>query len=238
MLKLFLFGVVMSNEKEILLDLLRNVPVFEKFDSRDQADLAQLAVWKVYEKGDYIVHAGQVWPYVMVVATGEIRGIKMSSEGRLLETLKVKEGEGFWNPSFFDGLQMAGSVAVWEPTKIFLWHKDDIVPILMKNSEAMWQLSFEFVKHLRRKSELIEDFAFSTINRRLARLLLDQFKGVTDSSITRSLSLEEIGTVVGTTPIMICKHISRFSEAGYISVSRSEFELSNRAALEDIANAP
>ncbi len=226
----------MRNEKETLTELLSKVAVFDKFDSRDQAILAQLAVWKNYKKGDYIVHAGDVWPYVVVVATGEIRGIKMSTEGRLLETLKIQKGEGFWNPSFFDGLPISGSVAVWKPTKIYLWHKDEITSLLMKNPVAMWQLNFEFVKHLRKKSELIEDFAFSTINRRLARLLLDQFKGVTDTSITRSLSLEEIGAMVGTTPIMICKHISRFSEAGYISVSRSEFELNNKAALEAIAN--
>ena len=227
----------MSEKKEDLAELLLKIAESRKLNSQDRATLAQLAIWKDYDKGEYIVHAGEVFPYALFIATGEIRGIKMSSEGRLLETLKVQKGEGFWNPSFFDGLPMSGSVAVWEPTKIYLWHKDEIVPILMKNPEAMWQLNFEFVKHLRKKSELIEDFAFSTINRRLARLLLDQFKGVTDTSITRSLSLEEIGAVVGTTPIMICKHISRFSEAGYISVSRSEFELSNKPALEEIANA-
>ncbi len=227
----------MSSTKETLAEYLQTVAVFEKFDNRDRDNLAQLAVWKNYEKGDYIVHAGEVWPYVMIVASGEIRGIKMSSEGRLLETLKIQEGEGFWNPSFFDGLQMSGSVAVWKPTKIYLWHKDEITPLLIKNPEAMWQLNLEFVKHLRKKSELVEDFAFSTINRRLARLLLDQFEEVTDTPIVRNLSLEEIGAMVGTTPIMVCKHISRFSEAGYISVSRSEFELSNKAALEEIASA-
>lgn len=227
----------MSNKNKTLAEFLLQISVFDKFNYQDRATLSQLAVSKNYVKGEYIVHSGDEWPYVLVIAEGEIRGVKMSSEGRLLETLKIQKGEGFWNPSLFDGLPMFGSVEAWEPSKIILWHKDVIFPLLMRNPEAMWQLNLEFVKHLRKKSELVEDFAFSTINRRLARLLLDQFEGVTETSITRNLSLEEIGARVGTTPIMICKHISRFAESGLISVSRTEFKLSNKVALEEVANA-
>ena len=227
----------MSEKKEDLAELLLKIEVFKKFNSQDRDTLAQLAIWKNYDKGEYIVHAGEVFPYALVVAAGEIRGIKMSSGGRLLETLKIQEGHGFWNPSLFDGVQMAGSVEVWEPSKIYLWHKDVLFPVLQKNPEAMWELNLEFIKHLRQKSELVEDFAFSTISRRLARFLLDQFEGGADTSVSRDLSLEKIGAAIGTTPIMICKHLSRFTEAGLITVSRSEFELSNELGLKKISDS-
>ena len=217
-------------------EFLTQVPVFKKFNNRDRNDLAQLATWKKYDKGELVAHVGDEWPYVMVIAEGEIRGMKISPEGRLLNTLKIQKGEGFWNPSIFDGLPLLGSIEVWEPSEIYLWHKDLIIPFLKENPDAIWQINLELVKHLRNKSELIENFAFSTISRRLARLLLDQFEGVTETSITRNMSLEEIGTIIGTTPIMICKHISRFAEKGLITVSRSEFILSNKVALKEIAN--
>ena len=123
-----------------------------------------------------------------------------------------------------------------QQSRILLWHKDAIFPILLRSPQAIWQINIELAKHLRNKSNLIENFAFSTIRRRLARLLLDQFEGVDEPSITRSMSLEEIGTLIGTTPIMICKHISRLAESGLITVSRSEFTLSDRSELEKMAS--
>jgi CRP-like cAMP-binding protein len=227
----------MSEKKENLAELMLQFPVFNKFNSRDRETLARSAISKKYNKGEYIVHAGEVFPYVLIIESGEIRGIKISTEGRLLETLKIQAGKGFWNPSLFDEKNMSGSVEVWEPSKIYLIHKNVIFPMLKNNPEAMWELNLEFINHLRQKSEMVEDFAFSTISRRLARFLLDQFDGMEDSLISRELSLKEIGATIGTTPIMICKHLSRFTEAGLIVVSRSEFELSNKLGLEKISDS-
>jgi CRP-like cAMP-binding protein len=227
----------MSEKKENLAELMLHFEIFNKFNRMDRVTLAQSAISKNYHKGEYVVQAGEVFPYVLIIASGEIRGIKMSSEGRLLETLKIQNGKTFWNPSLFDEIQMAASVEVWKPSKIYLFHKNVIFPMLKNNPEAMWDLNLEFINHLRHKSEMVEDFAFSTISRRLARFLLDQFEGVEDTSITRDLSLKEIGATIGTTPIMICKHLSRFTEAGLITVSRSEFELSNKLGLEKITDS-
>ena len=226
----------MINNFETLQEFLMQVPVFKELSNQDIKELSQRSICKDYNKGKFIAHAGAIWPYVMVIADGEIRGVKISSEGRALNTLTIKKGEGFWNPSVFDDLPLLGSIEVWEPSRVYLWHKDVILPFLLPNSQAIWQINIELVKQLRYKSELIGNFAFSTISRRLARLLLDQFEGDNEPSITRNMSLEEIGTIIGTTPIMICKHISRFAESGLITVSRSEIKLSDKSALEKIAN--
>ena len=226
----------MVNDPKTISGFLRNVPVFKELDDNNLDELSHNSIWKDYSKGETIAYAGETWPYVMVIAKGEIRGIKISPEGRALNTLTISKGEGFWNPSIFDNLPLLGSIEVWEQSRILLWHKDAIFPILLRSPQAIWQINIELAKHLRNKSNLIENFAFSTIRRRLARLLLDQFEGVDEPSITRSMSLEEIGTLIGTTPIMICKHISRLAESGLITVSRSEFTLSNRSALEKLAN--
>jgi len=67
--------------------------------------------------------------------------------------------------------------------------------------------------------------------------LLNQFEGTAEAPIARNMSLEEIGAMIGTTPVMVCKHLYRFTENGLINVSRSEFELSNQLGLEKIAGS-
>ena len=42
-------------------------------------------------------------------------------------------------------------------------------------------------------------------------------------------------TMIGTTPVMVCKQIYRFAEIGLINVSRTEFRLTDQPGLEEIA---
>jgi len=81
--------------------------------------------------------------------------------------------------------------------------------MLQKNPEALWELNSELIRRIRQKSELVESIYFTTIACRLARFLLKQFEGTTEAPIARNMSLEEIGAEIGTTPVMVCKHLSR-----------------------------
>ena len=89
----------MVNDPKTISGFLRNVPVFKELDDNNLDELSHNSIWKDYSKGETIAYAGETWPYVMVIAKGEIRGIKISPEGRALNTLTISKGEGFWNPT-------------------------------------------------------------------------------------------------------------------------------------------
>jgi hypothetical protein len=65
-------------------------------------------------------------------------------------------------------------------------------------------------------------------------LLLNQFED-NDPRVARELTLDEMSTMIGTTPVMVCKLLSRFAADGFVKVSRTQFELLDRVALEKIA---
>ena len=64
---------------------------------------------------------------------------------------------------------------------------------------------------MRQASEFVEELAFQPVTGRLARLLLDQFKESDDPHIARQFTLDEMSTMIGTTPVMVCKLLSRFA---------------------------
>jgi len=125
----------------------------------------------------------------------------------------------------------------WEADKdccLFLWHGDVILPYIKKNNRALWELSTMLVKRMRQASEIVEDLAFHPVASRVARLLLKQNQQSGTDHMERNLTLDEMATMVGTTPVMVCKIMSQFSDRGYLKVSRTEIEFIDRDQLKKI----
>jgi len=213
--------------------LIAKCPVLTNLSSQEQDELANSAIKKVYRKGEYVVHGGDVWPYVMIIDYGEINAIKISPSGRSLGTLKLPAGKEFWSPSLFNGDPLPASLEAWKSSAAYFWHADQVLPFVKENKAALWSLNLELSRRLIQKSEFIQEIAFSSISGRLARLLLDQLDE--NPLVNRNLSLDKMGALIGTTSVMVCKHIHRFAEEGLINVTRTEFELTDQPRLEEIA---
>jgi CRP-like cAMP-binding protein len=202
--------------------LLARFPVFSKLSHQEQERLALLAVRRSFQKGEFVAHSGYVWPYVIIIDYGEIHALKMSPAGRSFGTMKLQAGEEFWSPSLFTGIPLPATLEVWKPSAIYFLQQEHVLPLVQKNTAALWELSIGLAQRLHQKSELIEEIAFSSIAGRLARLLLDQFDVRGDLIVGRDLSLDEMGAIIGTTSVMVCKQIYRFAENGLINVSRTD----------------
>ena len=140
--------------------LLASFPVFAKFSDRELAELAQLAVRKRYEKGEYVAHYGDFWPYVIIIDYGEVHALKVSPSGRSLGTLKLRAGEEFWSPSLFSGIPLPATLQVWKSGAIYFLHQEQVLPLVQKNTAALWVLSLGLAQRLQQKSEFIEEIAF------------------------------------------------------------------------------
>jgi CRP-like cAMP-binding protein len=151
-----------------------------------------------------------------------------------LGALRLGSGDFFISPSFFDGGPLPASLEVKEACDLYIWHQEQVLPILKQNAEVLWELCLLLTKRMRQASEFVEGLAFQPVTGRLARLLLNQFED-DDPRVARELTLDEMSTMIGTTPVMVCKLLSRFAAEGFVKVSRTQFELLDRPALEKIA---
>ena len=79
------------------------------------------------------------------------------------------------------------------------------------------------------------ELAFQPISGRLARLLLDDFESTGNAAIARHLTLEEMAARVGTTREMVCRALYRFADKKLIDVTRTEFALTDKDGLRQIA---
>ena len=175
---------------------------------------------------------GEIWPYLFLVAEGELDAIKVSSEGRNLLVTTFGKGELFWGPAFFqDHAQLVATLEAQGPARIYLWSRERIEPIFLAHGKLGWELCRLMIQRMQRASAIVDELAFQPVAGRLAHLLLDHFASAGEQAIERSLTLDEMAARVGTTREMVCRVLYRFADKKLINVTRTEFILTDRDGL-------
>lgn len=216
----------------ILSEFLGKNPVFASMAGPDFAQVAQMAFSRSYRKGEKVILFGDVWSHLFLVGQGTVEAVKESGEGRSLRVASFGAGDLFWGLAFFhEGAPMPVSLDVREDSLLYLWSRETLLPILLRNGQASWELSRLMADRMQRASELVEGLAFQPVAGRLARLLLENFETAGDSAISRHLTLDEMAARIGTTREMVCRALYSFSDKKLIEVTRTEFILTDRDGL-------
>lgn len=214
---------------------LAQAPVFSKLGPNDLAELARLAVRKTYQKGEFICWQGRVWPKVLHLESGLLEWSMLSPEGKRQIVFRLKPCDTVWGHSFFDDQPMPASLEVRESCEVYIWPREIIKPIISQNIEAVWDVSQEMVKIMRKVRGVVYGFAFHPVAGRLARLLLDHYQPADGMSADRNLTLEQMANSIGTTIELVSKTLHRFADEGMIEISRMQFVFSDREKLEVLA---
>ncbi len=216
-------------------ELLSQNLIFTGLNSQEKDDLVKSAITREYQKGAWISHYGDVWPYLFVVERGIVTPIKESSE-RSLIVVELDEGEVFWGLSFFlEDAPMPVALVAKETCRISMWSHDHIKPLLLKNGQMSWELTRLMVRRMQYASEILDEFAFQPVTGRLARLLLEHFGDAVGDYVSRDMTLDEMAAHIGTTREMVCRQLYKFADEGAIQINRTEFMISDQARLEKIA---
>ncbi len=215
-----------------LTKLVAQHPIFDSLNPTTQEQLIQQAIPRGYQKDEWIVHYGDIWPYLFIVENGIITALKESIEGRSLIVATIKAGEIFWGLAFFeDGAPMPAALVASEACRIHLWPRDRLLPVLLENGRMSWEISRLMVKRMQRASDIVEDLAFHTVTSRLARLLLGRYQKTSDTPVARDLTLDEMAARIGSTREMVCRALYRFADDEMIQITRTEFVFTNREKL-------
>jgi CRP/FNR family cyclic AMP-dependent transcriptional regulator len=217
---------------EILPELLSKIPVFAALESQELDRLVKIAVMRRLPKGSKLALQGEVWPYLFLVAEGELEAVKGSLEGRNLLVTTFLTGELFWGSAFFqdDSPQLA-TLEACVPSSVFMWSQREIKPVFLAHGQVGWELCLMMIRRMQRASAIVDDLAFQSVSGRLAHLLLDHFDSAGEQAVERSLTLDEMAVRIGTTREMVCRVLYRFADKKLINVTRTEFMLTNRPGL-------
>ena len=211
--------------------LLEQAEVLGKLPDAARAELAKLAARKEIPRGEFLCRQGDVWTYALLVASGKMRWTMLSAGGQEHTLLVIDPGSVFWAHSLFDDEPMPASLAAIKDSVVYVWHRDAILPILYRYSESLWEINRTLIRTMRRAREIIYGLAFQPVAGRIANLLLNESRN--DSKIVeRDWSLDELATMVASTPEVVCRVLHQFADAGLLGITRTRITLLDRDGLE------
>ena len=216
--------------------LLKETNPFAHFDEPRLTEIASLARRRRFDKGEFVTLHGELWPFLILVREGTLHAVKESEEGRNLVVLTLTEGDVFWGLSFFDkDSPMPVSLQGVKTGSLVSWSRDDLLPFLISNGEALWSLCGLLVKRMKQASNIVDSLAFQPVAGRLANLMLERYGGTGDDPVARDLTLDTMAAYVGTTREMVCRILYRFSDEKLIHITRTEFSITDQEGLSALA---
>ena len=217
-------------------DLLAHNPVFGVLPAAKRGTLLHEALPRRLRKGEVLLHRGEVWPFLFIVASGSICAQKESSEGRNLVVTTFNSGDIFWGLGFFyEDMPMLVTLRACESTLLYLWPRERLMPTIRESGEFSWELARLMVTKMARASEILEEMTFQPVAGRLAKLLVNSFQNTTEGITTRSLTLDEMAARIGSTREMVCRFLHRFADEGIIDITRTEFRVIDAEKLAGLA---
>ena len=208
--------------------------VFSHFPAEVLSQLADYSLSRKLAGGEHLCHQGEVWPYVIYLAEGQLSWSMVSSGGKEHQLFKVKYGDVFWAHSIFDDQSMPASLSADGQVLAYIWPRDTILPLLMKYPKAMWDIPKILTGTMRSAREIIYGLAFQPVASRLAGYILDNLESTGQDSFSRDMTLEEIARVLATSAEVVCRLLYQFQTDGILKITRTQISLEDQRALEKL----
>lgn len=217
-----------------LSDLLANTEVLGKLTDQERQQISILAVKRQIKKGEYLYFQDDLWPFVIYIASGELRSLINSPDGRSYIISPWLAGEVFWAHTIFDGLPMPSSLEAVRATNIYQWRGEEALQIVLRNQDATRELLRRQISLIRKRRENIYGLVFNPVVSRLAKLIVEKFDTSDTPTLQRDLTLEDMAGMIATSPVVVCRLLYRFQTDGILTVNRASITLNDRKALESL----
>ncbi len=211
--------------------LLENAEVLGKMNEGQKQHLAKMAVRRMMKAGETLYIQGDLWKNVLLIASGRLQAAIYSTDGRSYIIAPWESGEEFWPHCLFDDEPMPSTMEVARDCVFYQWDGEDILKILIENPAAIRALLSRQVRLIRKRRDTIADLAFQPVTGRLAKLLLERIPAE-ETSAQRDLTLDQIASMVATSPEVVCRTLYSLQRTGLLKVTRASITLNDRAGLE------
>ncbi|MFZ5821457.1 MAG: Crp/Fnr family transcriptional regulator [Chloroflexota bacterium] len=225
----------MDTNLERLIERLRRAEVLGYLTEGERVELARPAVRRSLGKGDVISFQGDDARFVLFIASGALRSVISAPDGREYIVSTWETGEEFWSHSLLDGDPMPSTLeAIHKSTVVYQWPGEIALQAVLRNERATRALLRRQTQLIRKRRQNIYNLAFNPVASRLAKLVVDKFANAESPTVQRDLTLEEMASMVASSPEVICRILYQFQSEGLLQVNRASITLHNREGLEKL----
>ncbi|MEE4271467.1 MAG: Crp/Fnr family transcriptional regulator, partial [Thermoanaerobaculales bacterium] len=198
--------------------------------------LAGLAQVKKIGKDVTIFHAGDPADAVYVVASGRVKVVTTSSDGKEFILTVLGAGQVFGEMALLESTTRSASVVTLSAVEVLVINRADFQRLLDSNPRISQRLMAILSRRLRRANAKMESLAYMDVAGRLARYLLDLARDHGQRLgngwvVVRRPTHSDIAHSIGTSRETVSRLINEFEE-GFGLVNKGKFTYIRENLLE------
>jgi CRP/FNR family transcriptional regulator len=202
-----------------------NDPMYEILVN--SAQLVQL------ERGRFVFHSGEKCAAFLILLEGEVRVQLTSASGREVTLYRISPGGScILTTSCLLSHETYPAEAIASSAVVAAAIPDYVFQNALDRSRTFRAFVFEgFSQRLKNVIAKIEELAFTSIDVRLARTLLDlNSKGIT------SITHQQIAVELGTAREVVTRHLRRFESLRWVRLTRGQVAVIDEHSLRELVS--
>ena len=205
--------------------LLARVPVFEQLGPAELAAVAAVAVPRRFETGDAVFREGDASDTCYVVRNGHARAVRQHSDGRQITLATFGPGDIFGELAMFDDERRSATIEATEALEVLAILGHDMRRLMREHAEIAVKLAVSLVRRLRRSNERLARQSFSTVQSRVAAVLIqlvDQARaeGASDGDVSIMATQSDLAKLAGSSRESASRFLAVLERANLISQGR------------------
>lgn len=228
----------MAATSEETVALLAQVPAFSALPEGDLARVAEVTVPRRFETGEVVFHEGDASETCYVVRRGRVRAVREHSDGRSITLATLGAGEIFGELAIFDDDRRSATVEALEPTEAIAILGPDMRRLLRRHPEISIRLLAALSRRLRETNERLTRQSFSTVQSRVASVLLElvataQVEGAAQDNVLITATQTDLAQLAGSSRESASRFLAVLERAGIITQGRGRLVVHDPAALQN-----
>ena len=220
----------------IPLDFLKRIPYFTGLNDRELESIKNLFFEKTAERGELLVLEGDPAEELYFVASGVVKVLKTSTEGKEQILSIVRPGESFNDVPVFDGGTNPASAQTMGAVVLYGIHKSDLKATIAQHPKLALNVSRVLASRVRNLVSLVEDLSFKQVIGRVAKILLENAGD--GSGPKPRLTQQEMAAIAGTAREVVGRSLKALEEKGIIRLERNRIVIKDKEALRQTMAAP
>jgi CRP/FNR family cyclic AMP-dependent transcriptional regulator len=216
--------------------LIENCVLFKGLSEIERSAISARARIRTFDAGEIIFAIGSPGDQMMAVLSGTVRISLPSKDGKELLLAIIHPGEVFGELAVLDGKERSADAHAESACSLAILERQDILSYLDRNPSAWLKIVEVLCHRLRRTDQVLAEVALMQLPTRLAKMMLR----ITESSPVKQsekirFSQRELASMVGGTRESVNKCLRKWQSGGIVQVSESWIAITDRTALEGIA---
>jgi len=217
----------------VQVEFLQSIPYFSGLSFAELDTISKLIFERTAERGEMILIEGEPSEVLYFVASGAVKVLKTSAEGREQILSIVRPGESINDVTIFSGGLNLTSAQAIGPVVLYRIERSDLEVILRDHPQVALNVNKVLAGKVRILASLVEDLSFRPVIGRVAKILLEHTADG-DGPLPK-LTQQEMAAMAGTVREVVGRSLKALEEEGAIRLERHRVVISDKQALENIA---